>query len=150
MATTGGGIRFDIENQLSVAQVFPGAATVTQNSYMKASGAQDLTIGRRVSMVIFPLVAPTGNITAEVIEATDGLLTTSVSSLASVTVLAAAAAVGYPIIVPLPQGASAGKQYIGGRIATSAGTLTCDIYLMPDDEIPHKFKGFPKVNEAVV
>jgi hypothetical protein len=79
-------MRFDVENQLSVAQAFTGAATVSTNSYKKQSAAQDISIGRRMALMVMPTVAAGAGSThtMEVIEATDAALTTSVSSLGSI------------------------------------------------------------------
>lgn len=50
-------MRFDIENQLSVAQAFTGSATVSTHSYKKQSAAQDISIGRRMALLVLPTVA---------------------------------------------------------------------------------------------
>lgn len=145
-------MRFDIENQLSVAQAFTGAATVSTNSYKKQSAAQDLSIGRRMALLIMPTVAAGAGSTSqfEVIQATDAALTTSVDSLASVSVLAADLQLGDEIEVPIPQGVMT-KQYLGLRCTITGGTttLTADCYLVPQDENA-KYKSFPKVNDALV
>lgn len=146
------GTRYDIENQLSVAQAFTGAATVSTNSYAKQTAAQDTSIGRRMALLVLPTVSAGAGSTAviEVITATDAALTTSISSIASVSVLAADLTTADRIEVPIPQGSLA-KQYIGARITLTGGTttVTADIYLMPQDEIAvNKF--FTKINDAVV
>lgn len=147
-----GGIRFDAENQLMVAQAFTGAATVSTNSYAKQSAGQDISIATRFCLLFFPLVAPgAGSSTLfEVIEATDGALTTSIGVLASLTVAAANIKVGTPVEVPIPQGIMT-KQYIGARITITGGTTTgtYDCYLMPLDEVPY-YKSFPKAVDAGV
>ena len=81
-------MRFDIENQLSSAQAFTGAATVSTNSYMKQTAAQDISIGRRMALFVAPTVNAGAGSThvMEVIQATDAALTTSVDSLGSISV----------------------------------------------------------------
>lgn len=145
-------MRFDIENQLSSAQAFTGAATVSTNSYMKQSAAQDISIGRRMALVLMPTVAAGAGSThtMEVIEATDAALTTSISVLGSVSVLAASLTVGAIIELPIPQGVMS-KQYLGFRNTATGGatTVTLDVYLVPQDEIA-KYKSFPKAVTALV
>jgi hypothetical protein len=147
------GIRYDIENQLSVNQAFTGAATVSTHSYKKGSAAQDLSIGRRMALLVLPTVdAGAGStVQIEAIEATDGALTTSISVLASVSIPAANFIKGQEIEVPIPQGVMS-KQYVGARVTITGGTTTAsmDIYLMPQDDIASKFKAFPKINHAQV
>lgn len=145
-------MRFDIENQLSVAQAFTGAATVSTHSYKKQSAAQDLSIGRRMALLVMPTVsAGAGSThTLEVIQATDAALTAGVEVLSAVTVLAADLIVGKEIEVPIPQG-TMDKQYIGFRNTATGGTttVTLDVYLVPQDEIA-QYKSFTKINDALV
>lgn len=145
-------MRFDLENQLSVAQAFTGSATVSTNSYKKQSAAQDISIGRRLALLIMPTVAQGAGSTAthELIQADDAALTSNVEVLATVTSLAANLQLGDEIELPCPQGVM-DKQYIGYRctIATGTTTLTADVYLVPQDEIA-KYKSFPKVVDASV
>jgi hypothetical protein len=145
-------MRFDIENQLSSAQAFTGAATVSTNSYMKQTAAQDISIGRRMALMVMPTVAAGAGSThtLEVIEATDAALTTSIGVLGTVTALAASLTVGTVIEIPIPQGIMT-KQYIGFRNTSTGGatTVTLDVYLVPQDEIA-KYKSFPKAVNAAV
>lgn len=145
-------MRFDIENQLSVAQAFTGAATVSEHSYKKQSAAQDISIGRRMALLVLPTVAAGAGSThiLEVIQADDAALTTNVESLVSVSKLAADLALGDEVELPIPQGVMT-KQYIGFRNTATGGatTVTLDVYLVPQDEIA-KFKSFPKINNASV
>lgn len=147
-----GGIRHDIENQLSVAQAFTGASTVSTNSYQKQTAAQDLSIGRRMALLVIPTVAAGAGSThtLEAIQADDAALTSNVQSLSTVTVLAAAMLKGTEIEVPIPQGVMT-KQFLGFRESSSGGTttVTLDVYLVPQDEIA-KYKSFPKINDALV
>jgi hypothetical protein len=144
-------MRFDIENQLSVEQAFVATA-VSTNSYQKQTAAQDISIGRRMALLVMPTVAAGAGSThlLEVIQATDAALTAGVDVLGSVTVLAAALTVGSQHEVPIPQGTMT-KQYIGFRDTISGGvtTVTLDVYLVPQDEIA-KYKSFPKVVDAAV
>lgn len=145
-------MRFDLENQLSVAQAFTGAATVSTNSYQKQSAAQDISIGRRMALLVLPTVAQGAGstMTVEVIQADDAALTSNVEALGSVDVLAANMTLGDQLEVPIPQG-TMDKQYLGARVTLTGGTttITADIYLAPQDEIA-QYKSFPKVNNAEV
>lgn len=145
-------MRFDIQNQLSVAQAFTGSATVSTNSYKKQSAAQDISIGRRMALLLMPTVAAGAGSThtLEVIQADNAALTSGVESLGSVSALAAALTLGDEIEIPIPQGVM-DKEYIGFRHTATGGTttLTCDVYLVPQDEIA-KYKSFPKTNDALV
>lgn len=144
-------MRFDIENQLSVAQAF-AATAVSTNSYQKQTAAQDISIGRRMALLVTPTVAAGAGSThvLEVIQATDAALTAGIDVLGSVTVLAAALTVGSQFEIPIPQGTMT-KQYIGFRDTISGGvtTVTLDVYLVPQDEIS-KYKSFPKIVDAAV
>ncbi len=145
-------MRFDIENQLSIAQAFTGAATVSTHSYKKQSAAQDISIGRAMSLWCVPTVAAGASSvhTMEVVQTTDAALTAGLLVVAAVTKLAAALTVGAGFEIPIPQG-SLSLQYIGFRNTSTGGTntITMDVYLVPSDEIP-AFKSFPKVVNAAV
>lgn len=145
-------MRFDAQNQLSVAQAFTGAATVSTNSYAKGTAAQDLSIGRRMALMIIPTVAAGAGSThtMECIQADNAALTSNVEVLATKSILAAALTVGSVHELPIPQGVMT-KKYIGFRNTSTGGTttVTLDVYLVPQDEIP-KFKTFPKVVDAEV
>lgn len=140
-------MRFDKENQLSVAQAFTGAATVSTNAFQKQTAAQDISIGRRLALLAMSTVAP-GAFTSmliEAIQADDAALTSNVQVIGQATFSAAQAAKGQEMEVPIPQGVMT-KQFIGARVTITGGTTTAtlDIYLVPQDEIP-KYKSFPKV-----
>ena len=145
-------MRFDIENQLSVAQAFTGSATVSTNSYKKQSAAQDISIGRRMALLVLPTVAQGAGstLTVEFIQADDAALTSNIEVLSTVTALAANMALGDQLEVPCPQGVMS-KQYLGARLTLASGTttITCDIYLVPQDEIA-QYKSFVKINDAEV
>ena len=145
-------MRFDVENQLCVAQAFTGAATVSTNSYKKGTAAQDISIGRRMALLLLPTVAAGAGSThtMEVIQADDAALTSNVQVLATKSVLAAALTVGSTHELPIPEGVMT-KQYIGFRNTSTGGTttVTLDVYLVPQDEIAY-YKSFPKVVDAEV
>lgn len=145
-------MRFDAENQLSVVQSFTGAATVSTNSYAKGTAAQDLSIGRRMALLVLPTISAGAGSThvLEAIQADDAALTVNVESLASVSVLAANLTKGAAIEVPIPQGVMT-RRYLGFRNTATGGTttVTLDVYLVPQDEIT-KYKSFPKVVNAAV
>lgn len=147
-----GGIRFDIENQLSVEQAFTGAATVSTHSYKKQTAAQDISIGRRMALLAQVAVAAGAGSThtLEVIQADDAALTSNVESLNSVSRTAAQLSKGAEVEIPIPQGVMT-KQYLGFRHTATGGTttVTLDVHLVPQDEIAY-YKAFPKVNEAIV
>jgi predicted RecA/RadA family phage recombinase len=147
-----GGLRFDLENQLSVAQAFTGAATVSTHSYKKQTAAQDISIGRRMALLVMPTVAAGSGSThtLEVIQADNAALSSGVEVLSSVSVAAADLQVGDQIEIPIPQGVM-DKMYLGFRNTATGGTttVTLDVYLVPQDEIA-KYKSFPKVNDAEV
>lgn len=143
---------FDKENQLSVAQAFTATA-VSTNSYEKQTAAQDISIGRRVSLLGNVRVAAgagSSHVMA-VIQADDAALTVNVEVLNQLPALAAATLIkGYQFEVPVPQGVMT-RKYLGFRDTITGGTttVTLDVYLVPQDEIPF-YKTFPKVVNANV
>ncbi len=144
------GLRHDVENQLSDAQAFTGAATVSTNSYQKQTAEQDISIGRRMALLLLPTVAAGAGSThtLEVIQATNAALTAGVDVLGTVTEIAANLQLGDEIEVPIPQGVMT-KQFIGFRNTSTGGatTITLDVFLVPQDENV-KFKPFPKVVDS--
>lgn len=144
-------MRFDIENQLSVEQAFVATA-VSTHSYKKQSAAQDLSIGRRMALLVMPTVAAGAGSShnLQCIQADDAALTTNVEVLSSVVVAAASLIPGTEFEVPIPQG-SMTRQYIGFKdtITGGATTVTLDVYLVPQDEIA-KNPYFTKVVDADV
>ncbi len=145
-------MRFDVENQLSVAQAFTGAATVSTHSYAKQSAAQDISIGRRMALLcLVTTAAGAGSThTMEVVQADNSALTSNLEVLGAVSILAAVLIAGYAFEIPIPQGVMT-KQYVGFRNTSTGGTTTVslDVYLVPADEIP-MYKSFPKVVDAEV
>lgn len=145
------GIRFDIENQLSVNQAFTGAAAVSTHSYKKQTAAQDISIGRRMCLLVMPTVnAGTGStVKIDAIQSADGALGTP-DVLNSISVPAASFVKGKEFTVPFPQGTMS-KQFLGAQVTITGGTTTasCDIYLVPEDEVA-VYKSFPKVNHVAM
>lgn len=144
-------MRFDVQNQLSSAQAFTGAATVSTNSYQKQSAAQDISIGRRMSvMVIFRAAGAGTTHTLSAIQADDTALSTNKEVLASVSIATSALKIGEPYEVQFPNG-SMTRLHLGFQHSATGGTTTAtiDAYLVPSDEIP-KYKAFPKVVDAAV
>ena len=144
-------MRWDKENQLCDAQAFTGTA-VSTNSYEKQSAAQDLSIGRQYSLVVIPTVAAGAGSTHTLaaVQADVTALTTNIEVLGSIVVLAAALTVGSVHVIPIPQG-TMDRLHLGFRntIASGTTTVTLDVYLVPDDEIPF-YKSFPKIVDAEV
>lgn len=147
-------MRFDVQNQLSAAQAFTGATTVSTNSYgIQSYGGNkpDMSIGRRMSILVLVTTAAGAGSTHtwDVIQSAAAALTTP-DILATVTNIAATLTAGYAFEIPIPQG-SISKLYLGFQNTSTGGTTTvsADAYLLPADEIP-KFKSFPKVVDAAV
>lgn len=145
-------MRFDIQDQLCVNEAFTGGSTVSLYSRAKQTAAQDLSIGRRMALLVLPTVNSGAGTThtMQAIQADNADLTGNVEVLSSVTVLAANAQVGDQIEIPIPQGVMT-RKYLGFRHSASGGTttITVDVYLVPQDEIA-LYKSFPKINDAEV
>ncbi len=145
-------MRFDLENQLSLAQAFTGAATVSTHSFAKQTAAQDISIGRRMALLcIVTTAAGAGSThTMDVIQASAADLTTGKAVLNSLSIAAATLTLGYAFELPIPQGVMT-LQYLGFQNTSTGGTTTVslDVYLVPADEIA-KYKSFPKAVDAVV
>lgn len=144
-------MRFDIQNQLSDSQAFTGAATVSTNSYQKQSAAQDISIGRRMSiMVIFRAAGAGTTHTLDAVQADNTALSTNLQVLASMSIATSALVIGEPYEIQFPQG-SMTRLHLGFRHSATGGTTTAtiDAYLVPSGEIP-KYKVFPKVVNAAV
>lgn len=139
----------DYEDQVCRAQAFTATA-VSANSIDTNVASTDMFIGRRMAGLFIPTVAAGAGSThvLAVIEADDSALTSNVTVLGSITVLAAALTVGSIHEIPVPQGVKA-RRYIGIRDTISSGTttVTADAWIVPQDEI-NKYKSFPKVVTA--
>ncbi len=142
---------FDKENQLCAAQAFTTTA-VSASSIKKGSAAQDISIGRRMALLVLPTVAAGASSvhTMAAIQADDDVLTSNVEVLSQIVVNAADLIPGAAFEIPIPQGVMS-KLYLGFRdtIASGTTTVTLDVYLVPQDEIA-KYKSFPKVVDADV
>ncbi len=137
---------YDIENQLSVAQAFTGSATVSSNSFQKQTAAQDLSIGRRMAVVVYFSAAGAGTThTLDAIQADVTALTTNKEVIGTVDITTAALNLGYPVEIPIPQG-SMTRLHLGFQHTATGGTTTAtiDAFLVPQDEITEKHKAFPK------
>jgi hypothetical protein len=148
-------MRFDVQNQLSVAQAFTGSATVSTNSYDLGtydSNAPDPSIGRRMSLLCLVTVAAGAGSThtMDLINCTNSALTAGLVVLSTQSIVAATLVAGYAFEMQCPNGSIA-LRYIGFRNTSTGGTttITMDVYWLPSDEIP-KFKSFVKVVDAVV
>lgn len=139
----------DYEDQVCRAQAFTATA-VSANSIDTNSASSDMFIGRRMAGLFIPTVAAGAGSThvLAVIEADDSALTSNVTVLGSITVVAAALTVGSVHEIPVPQGVKT-RRYIGLRNTISSGTttVTADAWIVPQDEI-NKYKSFPKVVTA--
>ena len=146
-------MRWDKQNQLSSDQAFTATA-VTTNSYQKQSAAQDISIGRKMALLfIVKVAAGAGSSwTFQAMQADNTALTTNAEILASSEVKTAATlTVGVQVVVRIPEG-SLDQLHIGGKLVSAGAgteTITCDCYLVPEDEIPF-YKAFPKVIDAAV
>lgn len=145
-------MRFDKQNELSLAQAFTGAATVSTHAYEKQSAAQDLSIGRRMSLLCYVTTAAGAGSThtMDAIQADNSALSSNKEVLASVTKLAASLTAGSFFEIPIPQGVMT-RQYLGFQNTSTGGTTTVSlsVWLVPQDEIPY-YKSFPKVVDAEV
>ncbi len=125
---------------------------VSTNAFEKQSAAQDLSIGRRMALLVMPTVAAGVGSThvLAAIQADDAALTSNVEVLGQITVAAADLIPGAEFEIPIPQGTMT-RKYIGFRntISGFTETVTLDVYLVPQDEIA-KYKSFPKVVDADV
>jgi hypothetical protein len=142
----------DIENELTThgGQAFTGAATVSAHSYQKQSAAQDLSIGRRMAILVYFIAAGAGTThTLDAIQSTVTALT-SPDVLASVSIDTDDLPADKFVEVPIPQGVMT-KAHLGLQHTATGGTTTATLsaWLMPMDEIP-KYKSFPKVVDAAV
>lgn len=145
-------MRYDIQNQLSVVQAFGAGPTVSSNSYWKMTAAADPSIGRRMALLIYPVVAAGAGTSAliELIQADDAALSVNVNAVGSITVAAALLVPGDQFELPCPQGVL-NQLYIGARVTLTGGvqTVSLDIYWVPQDEIV-RFKSFINVTPVYV
>ena len=139
-------MRFDIANQLSAAQAFAGTATQSTNAYQKQTAAQDISIGRRMSLLVMPTVAAGASSSwlLSAVQDDDGA-GTNLAILTSITVLAASLIPGAAFEIPIPSG-SMSQKCISLQATGTGGTttVTLDCYLIPSDEFP-SYKSFVNV-----
>lgn len=144
-------MRFDAENELCGSQAFTGATTVSENAYEKQTAAQDLSIGRRMALLVYFEAAGAGTThTLRAVQADNAALTSNKEALSTVAIATDDIPADGFVEVPIPQGVM-DKRYLGLDHAASGGTTTATIscWLVPQDEIP-KYKSFPKVVDAEV
>jgi hypothetical protein len=144
-------MRFDIQNELSSEQAFTGAATVSTNSYQKQSAAQDISIGRRMALLVYFHAAGAGTThTLEAVQADVTALTTNIEVLSTVSVTTSALPADKFVEIPIPQGVM-DRLHLGFRHTATGGTTTATIscWLVPQDEIA-SYKSFPKVVDAEI
>lgn len=144
-------MRFDYEDELCKSQAFTGAATVSAHSRQKQSADQDISIGRRMAILVYFHAAGAGTThTLEAVQADVTALTTNVEALSSVSIATSAIPADKFVEVPIPQGV-VDRLHLGLRHTATGGTTTATIsaWLVPQDEIA-KWKSFPKVNDAEV
>jgi hypothetical protein len=138
-------MRNDIRNQFSDAQVVTAAA-VSTNSMEKKVATQDLGIGQAEMGLVFTATVDAvggGSFTVELIEADNAALTTSVVSLASMTVTAAKLLKGKGFFLALP-GYAMTKKFFGARFTPVGGTspsLTVDAYFGAEQDTA-QYKSF--------
>ncbi len=145
-------MRHDLENWVSRAQAFTGAATVSTHSYQKQSADQCISIGRKMGFLFHVTTAAGAGSTHtfDVIQADVTALTTNKEVLASVPIAAATLVAGYEFFVEIPYGSDT-RLHLGVQNTSTGGTTTVafDAYLMPADEFA-RYKSFPKVIDVEV
>lgn len=124
-------MRFDVLDQLSNQQVLAGAAAQVSTNSKKKPAEQDLGIGKADMGVVFFIdqgnLAGTGtDLTLEIIQATDGALTTGVEQLAAITIPKADLVDGAAFFLGLP-GYMMDKEFYGARYTPVGGTITGSI-----------------------
>lgn len=140
-------MRFDAFDQFSNQQVLAGSSAQVSTNSKKKPAAQDLGIGLAdMGAAIFidqGALGGTGtDLTIELIEATDDALTTSITSLASMTIAKTALVDGAMFFLSLP-GYLMSKEYFGVRFTPVGGNITGKInaYYGSKDDVA-KYKSF--------
>ena len=140
-------MRFDVLDQLSAQQTLAGASAQVSTNSKKKPAAQDLGIGMAEMGVAFfidqgNLAGAGTDLTLEIIEATDGALTTGIEQLAAVTIPKADLVDGAVFFLALP-GYMMDKEYFGARYTPVGGAITGNInaYYGSKDDVA-KFKSF--------
>lgn len=121
-------MRFDLFDQFSNQQVLAGSSSQVSTNSKKKPAAQDLGIGTGdMGAAIFIDQGDLGgtgtDLTIEIIEATDDALTTSIKSLASMTIPKASLVDGSAFFLGLP-GYLMSQEYFGIRYTPVGGTIT--------------------------
>lgn len=138
-------MRFDVLDQFSDQQVLAGSAAQVSTNSKKKPATQDLGIGEaEMGAAIFidqgDLAGTGTDLTIELIEATDAALTTSIKSLASMTIPKASLVDGSAFFLALP-GYRMSQEYFGIRFTPIGGTITGKInayYGSKDDVANYK------------
>ncbi len=141
-------MRFDILDQFSAQQTLAGSTAQVSTNSKKKPATQDLGIGcADMGAAIFidqGSLGGTGtDLTIELIEATDAALTTSIKSLASMTIPKTALLDGKAFFLGLP-GYRMSQEYFGIRYTPVGGTITGNInayYGSKDDVANYKSFG---------
>ena len=143
-------MRFDIMDQFSNQQVLAGAVAQVSTNSKKKPATQDLGIGvADMGAAIFidqgDLAGTGTDLTIELIEATDDALTTSIKSLASMTIPKASLVDGAAFFLGLP-GYLMSQEYFGIRFTPVGGTITgkINVYYGSKDDVA-KYKSFTSV-----
>lgn len=140
-------MRFDAFDQFSNQQVLSGSSAAVSTNSKKKPAAQDLGVGLAdMGAAIFidqGALGGTGtDLTIELIEATDDALTTSIKSLASMTIPKASLVDGAAFFLGLP-GYLMSQEYFGIRYTPVGGTITgkINVYYGSKDDVA-KYKSF--------
>jgi hypothetical protein len=116
----------DLQQQLSAAQAFTGAATVSTNviDYGNVSPNRRVGDGEPIGVgVIVTVAAGAGSThTMEVIQSTASNMS-SPDIIASMTILAAVLVAGYKFFLPIPPGFPT-KEFVAFRNTSTGGTTT--------------------------
>ena len=140
-------MRFDVLDQLSAQQTLSGSTAQVSDNSKKKPAAQDLGIGCEEMGVAFfidqgDLGGSGTDLTLEIIQATDGNLTTGVEQLAAVTIPKAELKDGSVFFLHLPA-YKMDTEYFGARYTPVGGTITGKInaYYGSRNDVA-KFKSF--------
>ena len=140
-------MRFDVLDQLSAQQVLAGASAQVSTNSKKKPAAQDLGIGEAEMGIAFfidqgALAGAGTDLTLEIIQATDGALTTGIEQLAAVTIPKASLVDGAVFFLSLP-GYMMDTEYFGARYTPVGGAITGKInaYYGSKDDVA-KYKSF--------
>ena len=124
-------MRFDLLDQFSVQQTLAGASAQVSTNSKKKPASQDLGVGWTDMGAVIAIdqgdLGGAGTaLTIDIIEATDGALTTSIAALVSVTIPKAALIDGAQFFLPLPPYVMS-KEFYGIRYTPVGGAITGNI-----------------------